>query len=89
MADAAPEQVLFDALLTPHRSLSPRGFAILLAVAVSLGFVFGAAGQGLQASTGLGGTAGRGIELSAAAVGLGMEFVDGELLVSTSITASL
>jgi uncharacterized membrane protein len=43
MADAAPEQVLFDALLTPHRSLSPRGFAILMAVAGSIGFVFGAA----------------------------------------------
>ena len=43
MSDAAQDQVLFDALLTPHRSLSPRGFAILMAIAGCIGFVFGGA----------------------------------------------
>jgi uncharacterized membrane protein len=37
------EPVLFDALLTPHRSLSPRGFAILMSLAALIGFGFGAA----------------------------------------------
>src|SRR4029077_15721368 len=39
----AAEPVLFDALLTPHRSLSPRGFALLMALAGLVGFGFGAA----------------------------------------------
>jgi uncharacterized membrane protein len=43
MSDPAPEPVLFDALLTPHRSLSPRGFALLMAIAGLVGFGFGAA----------------------------------------------
>jgi uncharacterized membrane protein len=43
MSDATQDGVLFDALLTPHRSLSPRGFAILMAIAGSIGFVFGGA----------------------------------------------
>ncbi|HXQ41227.1 MAG TPA: DUF2244 domain-containing protein [Candidatus Udaeobacter sp.] len=43
MSDATQDEVLFDALLTPHRSLSPRGFAILMAIAGSIGFVFGGA----------------------------------------------
>jgi len=43
MSEAAPDDVLFDALLTPHRSLSPRGFAILMALAGGIGFVFGGA----------------------------------------------
>ena len=37
------EPVLFDAMLTPHRSLSPRGFAILMSLAALIGFGFGAA----------------------------------------------
>ena len=43
MSDAAQGEILFDALLTPHRSLSPRGFAILMAIAGSIGFIFGGA----------------------------------------------
>jgi uncharacterized membrane protein len=43
MTDAAADDVLFDAVLTPHRSLSPRGFAIFMAVAGSIGFIFGGA----------------------------------------------
>jgi len=43
MSDATQDEVLFDALLTPHRSLSPRGFAILMAIAGSIGFAFGGA----------------------------------------------
>jgi uncharacterized membrane protein len=43
MSDGAPDEVLFEALLTPHRSLSPRGFAILMALAGGIGFVFGGA----------------------------------------------
>ena len=43
MSDPAAEPVLFDALLTPHRSLSPRGFALLMAIAGLVGFGFGAA----------------------------------------------
>jgi len=42
MGDTA-EPVLFDALLTPHRSLSPRGFVILMSLAALIGFAFGAA----------------------------------------------
>jgi len=43
MRDPAQEPVLFDALLTPHRSLSPRGFALLMTLAGLVGFGFGAA----------------------------------------------
>ena len=43
MSDPAREPVLFDALLTPHRSLSPRGFTLLMALAGLVGFGFGAA----------------------------------------------
>src|SRR6185369_10550865 len=43
MSDPAAEPVLFDALLTPHRSLGPRGFALLMAAAGLVGFGFGTA----------------------------------------------
>ncbi len=36
------EPLLFDAVLTPYRSLSPRGFAILMGIAGVIGFGFGA-----------------------------------------------
>jgi len=36
------EPLLFDAVLTPYRSLSPRGFAILMGTAGVIGFGFGA-----------------------------------------------
>ena len=36
------ETLLFDAVLTPYRSLSPRGFAILMGTAGVIGFAFGA-----------------------------------------------
>jgi uncharacterized membrane protein len=36
------EPLLFDAVLTPYRSLSPRGFAILMGTAGVIGFAFGA-----------------------------------------------
>src|SRR5512143_689515 len=36
------EPLLFDAILTPYRSLSPRGFAILMGIAGVIGFGFGA-----------------------------------------------
>ncbi len=42
MSASAAEPLLFDAVLTPHRSLSPRGFAILMGTAGLIGFVFGA-----------------------------------------------
>ena len=42
MSSSAAEPVLFDAVLTPYRSLSPRGFAILMGTAGSIGFAFGA-----------------------------------------------
>ena len=42
MSDHAGEPVLFDAILTPYRSLSPRGFAILMGTAGLIGFAFGA-----------------------------------------------
>ena len=42
MSEAAAEPVLFDALITPHRSLSPRGFAVLMGIAGLIGFGFGA-----------------------------------------------
>jgi uncharacterized membrane protein len=35
--------VLFDALLTPHRSLGPRGFVILMSAVAAVGFVAGLA----------------------------------------------
>ncbi len=42
--EAAGEPILFDALLTPHRSLAPRGFVILMGfitvVSFSAGLVF-------------------------------------------------
>src|ERR1700756_4053332 len=43
MSDTVGEPILFDAILTPYRSLSPRGFAILMTVAGLIGFGFGAA----------------------------------------------
>ena len=42
MSNPAAAPVLFDAVLTPHRSLSPRGFAILMTAAALIGFGFGA-----------------------------------------------
>jgi uncharacterized membrane protein len=42
MNDHVGEPVLFDAVLTPYRSLSPRGFAILMGTAGLIGFAFGA-----------------------------------------------
>ncbi len=41
VAPAARNSVLFDATLTPHRSLSPRGFVILMAVVCAISFVAG------------------------------------------------
>ena len=42
MTDPAPRNsVLFDATLTPHRSLSPRGFVILMAVICAISFAAG------------------------------------------------
>ena len=43
MSDPTGEPLLFDAILTPYRSLSPRGFAILMGSAGLIGFGFGAA----------------------------------------------
>ena len=37
------EPVIFDALLTPHRSLSPRGFVILMAAVCAVSFLAGLA----------------------------------------------
>ncbi|MEQ8301698.1 MAG: DUF2244 domain-containing protein [Hyphomonas sp.] len=37
------EIIYFDAMLTPNRSLSPRGFAIVMAVVGGLSFLYGAA----------------------------------------------
>jgi len=34
-------KVLFDAVLTPHRSLSPRGFLVLMAVICAISFTAG------------------------------------------------
>src|SRR5947199_256851 len=42
MSSSIGEPVLFDAVLTPYRSLSPRGFAILMGAAGLIGFAFGA-----------------------------------------------
>ena len=42
MNEPAAEPLLFDAILTPYRSLSPRGFAILMGIAGVIGFGFGA-----------------------------------------------
>jgi uncharacterized membrane protein len=42
MNEAGSEPLLFDAVLTPYRSLSPRGFAILMGTAGAIGFAFGA-----------------------------------------------
>ena len=42
MSTTAAEPLLFDAVLTPHRSLSPRGFAVLMGSAGLIGFAFGA-----------------------------------------------
>jgi len=39
----AGEAALFDARLTPHRSLSPRGFLILMAVVCAISFAGGLA----------------------------------------------
>lgn len=38
---AATEELIFDAVLTPHRSLSPRGFYLLMAAVALLGFSLG------------------------------------------------
>lgn len=38
---AGGERVVFDALLTPHRSLSPRGFLVLMAVICTISFTAG------------------------------------------------
>ena len=35
------DKVLFDAILTPHRSLSPRGFLILMSALSVIGFLAG------------------------------------------------
>jgi uncharacterized membrane protein len=43
MSETAASPLLFDAVLTPHRSLSPRGFAILMGAMGLVGFSFGAA----------------------------------------------
>jgi len=44
MSDASPRPVIFDAVLTPHRSLGPLGFAALMgfvaAVNIALGIAF-------------------------------------------------
>ena len=37
------EIIYFDAMLTPNRSLSPRGFAIVMAVVGGLSFLYGVA----------------------------------------------
>lgn len=37
------EELLFDAVLTPHRSLSPRGFLILMALVCGVSFAAGIA----------------------------------------------
>lgn len=41
IAPATRNSVLFDATLTPHRSLSPRGFVILMAIICAVSFVAG------------------------------------------------
>src|SRR5690606_40066821 len=41
LPQAAPAPVLFEALLTPHRSLSPRGFVILMSAIASVAFLAG------------------------------------------------
>lgn len=38
---ATRNSVLFDATLTPHRSLSPRGFVILMTVICAISFIAG------------------------------------------------
>jgi uncharacterized membrane protein len=40
-AHGADAPVLFDAILTPHRSLSPRGFAVLMTAVAGVSFVIG------------------------------------------------
>lgn len=42
-ATPAPEPALFDAELRPHRSLSPRGFVILMAAICAISFTAGLA----------------------------------------------
>ncbi|MFC4351964.1 DUF2244 domain-containing protein [Fodinicurvata halophila] len=39
--EAVAEDILFDAVLMPHRSLSPRGFLILMTLIASFGFFAG------------------------------------------------
>jgi uncharacterized membrane protein len=39
--DASNDPVIFDAILTPHRSLSPRGFVTLMSVVCAISFVAG------------------------------------------------
>ena len=41
--DGGQDPLIFDALLSPHRSLSPRGFAILLIAVCAVAFVAGMA----------------------------------------------
>jgi uncharacterized membrane protein len=43
MSNSAAQPVLYETVLSPHRSLSPRGFAILMTAAGLIGFGFGAA----------------------------------------------
>jgi uncharacterized membrane protein len=40
-ASSEPERIYFDAVLRPHRSLSPTGFATLMAAIAGLSFVAG------------------------------------------------
>ena len=42
MSQDQPQSCYFDAELTPHRSLSPRGFRILMAVVIAANFTVGA-----------------------------------------------
>ncbi|MDZ4737932.1 MAG: DUF2244 domain-containing protein [Rhodospirillaceae bacterium] len=41
--DAADAAALFDAVLTPHRSLSPTGFTIMMGAIAAVGFIGGMA----------------------------------------------
>lgn len=42
-AEREPHAVVFEALLTPHRSLSPRGFVLLMSAIAGVAFVAGMA----------------------------------------------
>src|SRR3546814_13652527 len=41
--DGTPDGCLFDAILTPHRSLSPTGFLVLMSLVALVGFGIGIA----------------------------------------------